>query len=502
VGTLAWRALQVSAEVEGIEDGGSIRRSSLADLTVAIRPSEGDVEDARLEFDGVDVTGRAAIAAGWIRWKPGSMADGEHTITLHVPRSLLPDATLRWRFDVDGVPPTILVPPYLPPRPPDKAVTFEGSVEGARELRANGEVVDVDGDGHFRLSYAAPPPGPIELVARDDAGNVRRSRVYAPIPYPEVVRGVHVTALAWKHAGLRQGVVDLVNAGAVNTVVLTLKDEGGLVGHTTKVALARRIGANQDLYDLERQVEFLHSKGIHVTGRIVAFRDPVLADHAWSSGERAMVIQSPDGERFGTYGGGFTNFSHPVVQEYNIALAEEAVRAGVDDILYDYVRRPDGFIEDMVIPGLEGDPQAVISDFLATSHTKMRAMGAYQGASVFGVAATRPEQISQNVLEMASHTDYIAPMLYPSHWNDGEYGVPAPESQPYEIVSRSLRDFQQQVNRTGRPLVPWLQHFSLRVRYGPDEVRAQVRAAREAGIRSWMLWDPAVTYGTDLMKSL
>jgi len=113
---------------------------------------------------------------------------------------------------------------------------------------------------------------------------------------------------------------------------------------------------------------------------------------------------------------------------------------------------------------------------------------------VFGVAATRPEQSAQNILDMAYETDYIAPMLYPSHWNVGEYGISDPERDPYEIVKRSLRDFQQQVTRTGRPLVPWIQHFSLNVTYTTDDVVAQVRAAKDMGYDSWMMWDPTVTY--------
>jgi hypothetical protein len=47
--------------------------------------------------------------------------------------------------------------------------------------------------------------------------------------------------------------------------------------------------------------------------------------------------------------------------------------------------------------------------------------------------------------------------------------------------------------------VPWLQEFSLGITYGPAEVNAQIRAARDAGIREWLLWDPDVTYSGDGM---
>ena len=68
---------------------------------------------------------------------------------------------------------------------------------------------------------------------------------------------------------------------------------------------------------------------------------------------------------------------------------------------------------------------------------------------------------------MAEHLDYVSAMVYPSHWAPGEYGVRNPNAQPYDIVLRSLQDFQKDVRGTGARVVPWLQDFSLGVDYGP-----------------------------------
>lgn len=497
-----WRATRVDADLIGFEDGSALTPADTEGLEVEIEVSpSGRLDTAALTFDGRDIREEAIIEGDTIRWAPAELEEGEHTLSLTVARPILPDATMSWDFTIDGTPPRIAVPPYLPPHEMDEPVEIEGTVEGAEELRVDGEPYEVESDGSFALSYRRPPPGPIRLTAVDAAGNDRTVHVAVPAPYP-AVRGVHVTAQAWKNDSLRQGILDLVDAGLVDTVELDIKDEGGIVGHTTGVSRAREAGAGQDLYDLRRQVDLLHEKGARVMGRVVAFRDPKLADWAWANGRRDMLIQNPEGGRFGAYDGGFTNFAHPDVQRYNLALAIEAAEAGVDDIMWDYVRRPEGDLETMVIPGLEGNPESAIVDFLSKGHERLRRRGVYQGAAVFGVAATRPEQSAQNILQMAYHTDYIAPMLYPSHWNAGEYGVDDPESQPYEIVKRSLDDFQRQVHRTGRPLVPWIQHFSLRVTYGASEIEAQVRAAREMGYESWMMWDPQVTYDADALRAL
>jgi hypothetical protein len=68
---------------------------------------------------------------------------------------------------------------------------------------------------------------------------------------------------------------------------------------------------------------------------------------------------------------------------------------------------------------------------------------------------------------------------------------------PYEIITKSLADFQEQMADTGKPLAPWLQDFSLGHPYGPAEVEAQIRAAADLGIDSYFMWDPLVTYTAD-----
>ena len=95
---------------------------------------------------------------------------------------------------------------------------------------------------------------------------------------------------------------------------------------------------------------------------------------------------------------------------------------------------------------------------------------------------------------MAEHVDYVAPMTYPSHWGPDEYGVDNPNAQPYDITFRALEDFMTQTAGTQAHVVAWLQDFSLGIDYGPAEVRAQIQAAKDAGVENILLWDAATTY--------
>ena len=151
-------------------------------------------------------------------------------------------------------------------------------------------------------------------------------------------------------------------------------------------------------------------------------------------------------------------------------------------------------------PGLTGRPEQAIVAFLEQSREALAGTDALVGASVFGVAATRPEEVAQDIPAMARTVDYIAPMVYPSHWGPGEYDVANPNGEPYAITRRSLADFARKTRFTGARVVPWLQDFSLGVDYGPAEVAAQIRAARDAGMDEFILWDPAVTYTADALE--
>jgi hypothetical protein len=183
------------------------------------------------------------------------------------------------------------------------------------------------------------------------------------------------------------------------------------------------------------------------------------------------------------------------VRQYNLDIALEAVDRGVSDILWDYIRRPEGAPHTMVVPGLEGPSTDAVADFLANTHAALRAEEAYQGASVFGIAAASGDSIGQDVPQMARVVDYLAPMIYPSHWGKGQYRVENPIRDPFEITKRSLADFQRVTAGTGVRIVPWIQDFTIfGVPYGPAEVRAQIDAAASLGIPGFLLWNPNVRY--------
>ena len=487
---LAARAAAPDLDVSGPDGSARVGRAALPKLKVV-----ADATDAEWRLDGRTVTprveGRRAI------WRPGELGEGLHELVVRRTGPLFASTTRTFRFVVDTKAPVLAFdgPAVLVARKP---LVLAGTAEPGARLRQGSRVAAVDARGRFRFEL----PGAshqVRLAATDLAGNTSLWRVpitVVPRRPVERIRSVHVTAYAWADDDLRAGIMELVRSRRINAVQLDLKDESGEVGWASGVPLAKQIGAQLEIYDLPAALNALHSVGVRVIGRIVCFRDPIHAQAAWNAGRRAEVVQAPDGSPYSKYGG-FTNFAHPAVRKYNIDLAVAAARLGVDEILYDYVRRPDGPPASMAFPRMRGTPEASIASFLAESRSALSTTDALLGASVFGVAATRPEEVAQDIPAMARHVDYIAPMLYPSHWGAGEYDVADPNGQPYDIVRRSTADFVKQVRGTGARIVNWLQDFSYGRTYGPAEVRAQIEGSRDAGVDEFILWDAAVTYTAD-----
>ncbi|XVV05120.1 putative glycoside hydrolase [Actinosynnema sp. CA-248983] len=480
-----------SLAVAELADGGAVTHSGWERVAITA-DDPGDLDRVIVEVDGRPVEarrGEKGMTLSGLR-----LDEGPHTLTVRAANPLpwLPDAVIERRFTLDNTPPKVSVD-QVDAKSPRGPLTVRGAVEGADEVQVGDQRVPVK-DGKFEVTLNAVPAS-LLLEARDAAGNSGRHEMAVKVPHPGM-RAVHMSAAAWATAELREPVLALARDQKIDAVQLDIKDESGEIGYTSQVPLAQQIGASRGYYDAKAALDQLHGMGLRVVGRLVAFRDPVLGKASWQAGAHDRLARNKGGgpwtRHYGEYA--FTNFANPEVREYNIAIAKEAAELGFDDILYDYVRRPDGPLGQMEFAGLSVTPEQSIVDFLRDSRAAVRPHGAYLGASVFGIAAHSATDIAQDIPALSAHVDYVAPMVYPSHWGPGEYGVDNPEGKPYEIVKASIANFVELTKDTGATVIPWLQAFSLKHHYGPGEVQAQVTASADAGVKSFLLWNPACRY--------
>lgn len=103
--------------------------------------------------------------------------------------------------------------------------------------------------------------------------------------------------------------------------------------------------------------------------------------------------------------------------------------------------------------------------------------------------------IGQRPERFAPYLDYLSPMVYPSHYSKGNYGFSIPNAHPYEVVDGSIKDIERLIDFSGCKQRPWLQAFTLGPpAYGSSEVDAQIKAAQENNVDTWLLWNPGVNY--------
>ena len=235
-----------------------------------------------------------------------------------------------------------------------------------------------------------------------------------------------------------------------------------------------------------------HKKGVYLIGRVVMFEDPMLAN-----GRPELAIKNPDGSVWRNQAGlGWTNPYDKRVWDYNVSIAEVAARAGFDEIQFDYVRFPtDGDVESIVFPGKTKTPPGwVIAEFVHYAAQRLKPLGVRISTDVFGLAATRDLGIGQVPRRLAKYVDAVYPMVYPSHFGPGEYGLDEPNNAPGATVEWSLSDFRQELKTGKAELIPWLQDFSYGRTYGLADVKAQIEAARLMGARGYLLWNPLGIY--------
>jgi hypothetical protein len=311
-------------------------------------------------------------------------------------------------------------------------------------------------------------------------------------PLPAEVRGVHVTMALASIPGKLDEYLSLRSDG-LNTIELDVKDENGNVGFVwPAVPLARKIGAANRYYRAADVAHLLERRGIYLIGRVVVFEDPRL-----SEARPAMAIRTASGDVWRNAAGlGWSNPYDKRVWKYNVDVAEAAVRAGFDEIMFDYVRFPtDGDVSSAVFAGRKSEPKNdTIARFLAYASGRLKPLGARVSAAVFGLSATRNLGIGQKPRKLAKVVDSLYPMVYPSHFGPGQYRLDDPAARPGPTVAFSLKDFRRQVGDRNTALIPWLQDFSLGRTYTLDDVRAQIDAARRQNVRGFLLWNPEGVY--------
>lgn len=332
--------------------------------------------------------------------------------------------------------------------------------------------------------------------------------VVSHIQTPSIVKAVYMSSWVAGSAKYRDRIIALADNTEINSIVIDVKDSTGRISFPvsdesiTKLgAVENRVKSGTDLTSL------LHSKGIYVIGRIAVFQDPYLANKMpqWA------ITRKSDGKVWKDRKG--LSFLDPTKEEvwhYTVSLAKEAYKQGFDEINFDYIRYPsDGNLKDINYHLKDGKTRADnIEEFFKYISTEIKKEdNIITSADVFGltteVAKGDDMGIGQVWERALPHFDYIAPMIYPSHYPSEQAGFKNPAEHPYEIISLALKGAINKTKLAGgdtAKIRPWLQDFDLGAKYTKELVTAQIKAQNDLGLYSFMLWDPKNEYTREALQ--
>lgn len=324
-------------------------------------------------------------------------------------------------------------------------------------------------------------------------------------PEPVKVKGIYVSGPV---AGIDRmdELIALVDETELNAMVIDVKNDEGRITYKMQTDTVVEIEAGvRYISDIEELIQKCKEKNIYLIARIVAFKDPYLAEKCPD-----LAVKTKGGQIFKDKSGlAWVNPYKKEVWEYLLEVAKEAARIGFDEIQFDYIR----FSTDLKSDNLDFGPEAenkskteVISEFTKYACEELADSQVYVSADVYGtIIDNKVDQaiVGQDYVEMASYLDYICPMVYPSHYGNGVYGIDIPDAEPYKTVNAAMNaaakelsvlpEEQRAINRV------WIQSFTAtwvngHITYGPEQIREQIHGAFDAGYEEWILWNASIKY--------
>ncbi|MBQ1999038.1 MAG: hypothetical protein II220_06075, partial [Spirochaetales bacterium] len=270
---------------------------------------------------------------------------------------------------------------------------------------------------------------------------------------------------------------------------------------------------------LDPFVKKMKERGIYLIARVVVFKDKKL--HYYKDGKYA-IKNSKTGKNWqgfkrykktydeaGNVNGRVAEYYDeywvdPYCEEvwaYNVAVAQELIERGFDEIQFDYIRFPtDGQnLANASYTWREKgmNREAALISFL--SHAREN-IDAPIGIDIYGSNGWYRSGVrtGQDAELLAKYVDVICPMFYPSHFEQDFLAHAPAEDRTYRIYY--MGGYRNSLVVHNRAVIrPWVQTFSLPVTYdrkyyGKEYVRREILGVRDSLNVGYMYWNNSGRY--------
>ena len=321
------------------------------------------------------------------------------------------------------------------------------------------------------------------------------------------IHGVYYSASKVSSVEKAWHIIQQIQGTKINAVVIDVKNDSGKITFQMDHEVAKKANTiTNEIVNIQEIIEKFHQHGIYVIGRVVAFRDA-----SFAKANRDYALKRKDGSLFvDSAGDVWLNPYNKQCWKYLVKIGTQAAKVGFDEIQFDYVRFPTQANENNVDFGvniMDYPKTQVITEFIKYAVEMLHLYRVKVSADVFGTIINSKSDgaiVGQDYVEMSKYLDYICPMIYPSHYGDGCYGLDVPDLQPYALINQVLGDSIQVLNQMDPTqhcaiVRPWLQDFTASWKkryqiYGKQQVNDQIRGVSDAGYSQWLLWNSSGKY--------
>lgn len=378
-----------------------------------------------------------------------------------------------------------------------------------------GDTAETLADRYLVVTDVYTAPELARAIAKENAVGHKKLSPGARVVIPRIVTRIPSRAAlppmndAWRGVYVRGEtasrpayvtLLDKVRDAGMNAIVLDIKDYDGKLTYPSAVPLAVHADAikHAPIADLARTIRFAHDRGIRVIARVSCFNDEFLA-----KARPALSVQSKAGR---PYPLGWLDPSNEDAQSYLIDLAREAMAAGADEIELDYVRYPvvsiknaDFHLEERGLTKI-----GVVTDFVKRVHAVTKAHGIPLSLDVFGIIALGKrddiERLGQDPALLVREAEALSPMVYPSHFGAGMFGLDDPGAHP-EVVGMAVKKIFEQLAagpKDGKRLAvirPWVQAATWNSPgFGSGYIAREIQSSDKSGGHGWLMWNPGQQY--------
>ena len=367
----------------------------------------------------------------------------------------------------------------------------------------------------------------------------KQERVITRVNTPQEVKALYYTSYVINSKNRQKTLSEMIDAGYINSVIFDIKEVDGKISFKMddeNFSDIKPVSANH-ITDIKTTIDELHKKNIYVIGRIVIFKDNYLAKI-----RPDLAVKNPDKETvWEDYGKkNYLDANSKEVWNYNMEIASKSYELGFDEINFDYIRFPsDGDLKNVFYPFsneiLTENPKwgkSIIIDSFSkylSENLKKKYPEIILSADVFGMTTENYDDlgIGQTLESFLLHFDYVAPMIYPSHYPKWYRSIKNPDGAPFIVFDYALSSATKKIEKLNEQIIlakenggeiilrknfkikieldnlkeikkekirSWIQGFScswcsVYTQYDWLEIQSQIAAIEKNGFKSWMIWN-------------